>query len=441
MSKKSPQQAITAERPKERVAGAPTKPEQKPRPTAKPVHPAKRALRSIASLRLTVVLLGGCMVLVFWGTLAQVDTGLQMVLSNYFRSFVAWVPLRVIFALQVPAEGVWTTTIPFPGGWAWGTVLLANLLAAHITRFRTGWKRVGIWTIHIGVIVLMLGELFTGLGAVESRMVIEEGKSSSYLEDHHKFELALIDTSDPNKDKTIAVPESLLKKGERVALPGMPVDAKVIDHMSNSELSDDEADPNTNPATQGAGLRHAVKRLPPVSGVNADQPVDIASAYVELLEKDSGKSLGVWLVTPHLKDQRVKIGDKTYELSLRFQRTYLPYTFQLSKFTHDVYPGTDKPKDYRSHVHINDPKTGTQRDVEIYMNAPLYFQGKTYYQSGVLDPRQGGMRGTILQVVENPAWRLPYLACALVSIGMLIHFGINLSSFSGKQKRAERSQP
>ncbi|HEY6106604.1 MAG TPA: hypothetical protein VIV59_11510, partial [Anaeromyxobacteraceae bacterium] len=33
---------------------------------------------------------------------------------------------------------------------------------------------------------------------------------------------------------------------------------------------------------------------------------------------------------------------------------------------------------------------------------------------------------SILQVVENPGWLLPYLSTALVTLGLLVHFGITL---------------
>ena len=42
------------------------------------------------------------------------------------------------------------------------------------------------------------------------------------------------------------------------------------------------------------------------------------------------------------------------------------------------------------------------------MNHPLRYQGETFYQSGVL----GLGKGTILQVVRNPGWLIPYISCA-----------------------------
>src|SRR5262249_40256628 len=98
----------------------------------------------------------------------------------------------------------------------------------------------------------------------------------------------------------------------------------------------------------------------------------------------------------------------------------------------------DTPKDYRSFVHISEPTSNTERDVEIYMNTPLRFRGKTFFQSGTMDPRSG-RRGTVLQVVDNPGRLLPYIACSLVSLGMLVHFGIHLTGFFRTRSNAQRS--
>ena len=46
---------------------------------------------------------------------------------------------------------------------------------------------------------------------------------------------------------------------------------------------------------------------------------------------------------------------------------------------------------------------------------------------------------TVLQVVSNPGWLMPYFACAIGALGMLIHFGMNLFSFAGKRRRNDAS--
>src|SRR3954451_5379007 len=101
------------------------------------------------SLRLTVVCLGLGLVLIFWGTLAQVDLGLYKAQNEFFRSF---------FIYWGPKGAAWKVPI-FPGGYFVGGLLLINLVTAHFKRFKFTRKKLGIWMVHIGVILLLLGQL------------------------------------------------------------------------------------------------------------------------------------------------------------------------------------------------------------------------------------------------------------------------------------------
>ena len=62
------------------------------------------------------------------------------------------------------------------------------------------------------------------------------------------------------------------------------------------------------------------------------------------------------------------------------------------------------------------------------MNHPFYYEGETFYQSKV-DSNAAGLEFTGLQVVRNPGWPLPYIACTLVIVGMAVHFILHLLGF------------
>src|SRR5262245_60499101 len=129
-----------------------------------------RFFKLLTSLKLTVVLLGFAIILVFIGTLAQVDEGLYPAQTRYFKSFlIFWSPKGANWSIPV-----------FPGGYLIGTVLLANLLAAHVTRFKFTSKKIGILTIHAGIILLLIGQLLTDVLSSESAMQIAEGESKNY---------------------------------------------------------------------------------------------------------------------------------------------------------------------------------------------------------------------------------------------------------------------
>src|SRR6516164_6691472 len=101
------------------------------------LKPLKRLLKPFASLRLTVVLFVLSIILVFCGTLAQMDNGLWAILTGYFRTFVAWIPWQVFVRFgQVffwfPKSWHIPGSFPFPGGYILGGLMLVNLLAAHL---------------------------------------------------------------------------------------------------------------------------------------------------------------------------------------------------------------------------------------------------------------------------------------------------------------------
>ena len=157
------------------------------------------------------------------------------------------------------------------------------------------------------------------------------------------------------------------------------------------------------------------------------------SSYITLKAKDSGagRSLGTIMATTRLSGaESFTIDDKRYEVSLRFRRFYKPYSLYLIDFTFERYPGTNKPKDFSSTVRLTDPERGDDRQFRIWMNHPLRYRGETLYQSSFkTDMSTGDETATILQVVNNPGWLIPYISCTLISLGMVVHFGISLVKF------------
>ncbi len=104
----------------------------------------------------------------------------------------------------------------------------------------------------------------------------------------------------------------------------------------------------------------------------------------------------------------------------------------LQKFSHDVYPGTEIPKNFSSRITLRDPERAVQRDVLIYMNHPLRYRGETFYQAGFEKDDQA----SILQVVHNPSFIAPYVACVIVALGLLVQFGYHLVGFSRRKRTA-----
>ena len=149
-----------------------------------------RLIKFFTSLKLTIVCLAFAILLVFFGTLAQVDEGLYLAQSRWFRSF--WVVNEHLGWFYVPI---------FPGGYLIGGLLLINLIAAHLARFTLSWRKSGILLIHFGLILLLLGQLLTDLFSTESSMRLRVGETRDYSEDFRANELVVIDTTNPREDQ------------------------------------------------------------------------------------------------------------------------------------------------------------------------------------------------------------------------------------------------
>src|SRR5947199_10088225 len=119
-------------------------------------------------------------------------------------------------------------------------------------------------------------------------------------------------------------------------------------------------------------------------------------------------------------------------ITRRPARYYKPYSFTLAKVTHEKDAGTEIPKNFSSKVTLIDPERSVDRDVLIYMNHPLRYRGETFYQAGF----QPDDSATILQVVHNPSFVAPYVACVIVAVGLLVQCGFHLLGFSRQRRRA-----
>jgi hypothetical protein len=152
--------------------------------------------------------------------------------------------------------------------------------------------------------------------------------------------------------------------------------------------------------------------------------MDIPSAIVEIATPKS--SIGTFLVSAWLdQPQAFSFDNHAYELLLRQERYYLPFSLHLIEFRHDKYPGTDIPKNFSSRVRLQNLENREDREVRIFMNNPLRYAGETFYQAS-FDPDD---HGSVLQVVHNPSWLTPYLSCVLVAIGLTIQFLSHLIPF------------
>lgn len=388
-------------------------------------------IKACGSLKLTVVLLGLSMALVFFGTLDQTQLGIHAVQQRYFESFF------VLYPYTPNRPGF----LPLPGGFLLGGLLLLNLFCAHWIHFRPRWKNLGISLIHGGLVLLILSGFLTSFFQRDSQMAIIEGEQINYAFTQDENELVFTDTSASTHNTEVRIPTTLLSNGQRLEHPSLPFTVNVETSHPNARLYP-QADstllnqlPHAYPsnATEGLGKTMSIAVEPRARDLSADG-VNTATALISLSTPE-GSSLGRWLVSnvfDNMPGQTFDYADKHWLVELRFKRYYNPYWVELLEVRHDTYPGTDIPKNYSSRVRLSAIDNTPLRQALIYMNHPLRYAGLTYYQSGV-NPLT---RGTVLQVVENPSWSLPYIAILLIGLGLLYQFSHHLLRYLSKRANA-----
>jgi hypothetical protein len=460
---------------------------------------SNRIVAFFQSLKLTVTLLALSMVLVFAGTLAQVDKGIWTVMDQYFRCFIALIELPVFFPRDLNIPNI---KIPFPGGFLIGFLLTANLLAVHWATFKVlatgrrrlaglatlllgilvvvgvmfGWgtasvaiteddafwrvflrlgrgtvaalvlyaacvllyrKRAGMVLLHGGILFLLIGEFFTAIFAVEATMTIREGETVNYLDRSQQLELAFTDTSNPDRDIVTVIPQKRLKDGATIRSEGLPFDIKVIRYMRNSNNPQPlqnvpEQVKKDYPAYEGYGSRLFVAEQREVSGTSGTR--NAPAVDVELFDRKTGASIGRYILSiwmyPNFVNRAwdmptsITADGRDFSVYFRFGREYLrslsgnPYAIQLLDFVHEKYEGTQTPKDFASRIRLVNEGDGVDRELRIWMNNPLRYSRRTFYQSGYMPDDSG----TVLQVVRNDTWMIPYLSCMIVFVGMAAQF-------------------
>ncbi len=378
----------------------------------------------------------------------------------------AWGSKRLV------AVSLWTAAVviggvviaTFVGGDAWrlnepglrimwqliqSSVASAVLLVGLVMVFGT---RGGNVLIHVAVGLLMVGQFAFGDRQIEERISLIEGEATSVAYRTDETELAIIDPSDAAVDRVTAVSGRLLAAragGEPIVVDSLPFDIQVVEFFANSGVM--RVGPvAANRATAGIGLKWLADRRPPEGGASSRS--NIASAYVRLTERGSGRDLGTYLVSQFLNDQNrifmgggpdesdtVEAGGTPWRLALRFRRELKPYTVRLDDVQKVDYAASDTPRDYSSYVTFTDLVTGAEQKGRIWMNNPVRYQGETFYQSQYSQVDLGGgqiAEMTGLQVVENAGWLIPYVACVLAFWGMLFHFGLTFVRFAGRHERS-----
>ncbi len=316
------------------------------------------------------------------------------------------------------------------------TIVALVGLSACILLFQ---RRSGIVLLHLGIAGLMANEIYVTQTNQEQRMQIDEGQTAKTAFDIRSSELVIVDRSDKETDRLIAIPHNRIFEGAELNEPDMPFRIVIDEYYANSETM--KANSETR-AKNGLGQFFISTERPKVAGAAAGNKSNMASCYVSIYEKGSGDLLGTYLLSQGLYFaygmDTITVDGTKWEFALRFQTEYKPYDIKLEDVESENYPGTGIAKTYISKIVLSDSEKEITSNHEVSMNNPLRFAGETFYQSGY-EKDSAGRESTVLQIVKNRAWMVPYVCCMIVVVGLATQFGLTLLAFIEKRRRMEQS--
>lgn len=117
------------------------------------------------------------------------------------------------------------------------------------------------------------------------------------------------------------------------------------------------------------------------------------------------------------------------------ERVVLPIEIKLLDFEKSMHPGSEIPRSFSSRVEIT--AAGERRQAVISMNRPLRYREYTFYQSSYSEDGRGGESSTF-SVVRNSGRWLPYIASAMLFLGLAVHFLAMLAAALKKDRAGGR---
>ena len=313
-------------------------------------------------------------------------------------------------------------------------------------------KRGGVILLHGGMILLLLSELITTISHREGTILIPEGGSANFIDDSLAYELVLVDRSSEGEfDKVLTIPQKRLVEGDILKDPALPFDVKTIKLMRNSDYPEPkfvQMGASKYGVDAGLGVRQFGKEITQEDGVTMGAR-NTPAMVLQFLNKEDGKSLGTYFFSMYwyarafnlqIPDQyqELKVGETNFDMQMRNKREYLvskdsskPFTIKLLDFRFDKYIGTRTPSNFSSLIRLEDPEKDVNRLINIWMNNPLRYADRNFFQQAYTPDE----KGTILQVVSNDGWMLPYICFMIIGLGMTIHFSQTMYSFIRKEMK------
>lgn len=372
----------------------------------------KKFVGLLLSLKTTVVCLFLLLLLVFFGTLYQVEFGLHAAQQRFFYS---WGLLL----------GGW---IPMPGGNTVMWILFLNLLASMLVHFQFGPRHWGIVAIHFGILLLLVGGWFTYLFGEESFLLLSEGEASNVTSSYREWELSVWPDSEDGRLREVeAYDIGKLRVGDRLSFPAAGLELSVEQIFSNARAF---RDPNAVTGAPPSNV-HGITTLQ--SAPAEKEPESNMPGMIVRAGNEEDQASAVLLFGGDRQATRLTVGDTALNLQLRRKRYPLPLLMELLDFEKSFHPASRIPRAFSSKIRVY--LKDLERDALIEMNKPFRYQAYTFFQASYVDTDPGAPEISRFAVTRNVGRLIPYVSTGVTAAGLMLHFILALQRPKSRKRK------
>ena len=276
--------------------------------------------------------------------------------------------------------------------------------------------------------------------ADEGKLRLFEGEQANYFDSFYLWEVAIWDLDAGSEARELVIPDEFfsdLDEGETrtFSSPELPFDLTLSNFLNDCRVLETDTNvmnfgPNwakSSPVVDGFALFDL--------GADSRDEQYIGGVTVRA-ELDSGETIDNFLDGFSFAPWTLEAGGKRWAIDLRNERYPMPFWIQLEDFQKEEHPGTAMARAYRSWVQKVEPDN-TER-VLIEMNEPLRSDNLILFQSSYGE--FGGRDYSVFSVVRNVSDRWPEFSMWVITVGMLMTFGVRLVKFTGRQNQLRKER-
>ena len=376
-----------------------------------------KIFRVLAGYEVAVTCMVLLFIITFFGTMEMQIHGLYHTVKKYFDYHTFFLTPE----MEVKDGAIWHIPLPLPSTYWVSMVLTVNMICGGIIRIRKKKGTIGVIIAHFGIVFMLVAGFVSSLSKKEGLMTVVVGDFSDYAEDFHEPTIEVIEYEGNQPGKPWVVPGEDVKRllnQEKltVNIEGLPFRLIAKGYMQSSRILKASSTPprkEDGPVVDGYYLHKAEW--------SKTEERNYQGCYVEV-EDASGNAIRTLVISVHNRFPVTFVVDgKRYGIRMVREIWPMPFQVELHKSVGEYWPGTMQPSWFQSNVtKIAD---GDRKDYTIVMNKPMRHKGYTLYQAQYAgtDPPSSGFA-----IVNNPSDQWPLYSLIVVSIGLLIHFGIML---------------